>query len=75
MTLQTEARGTILPGDDPVMSPRDAAAFLNVSQSWLAKRRCYADGGPAWVKLGPRKVGYRRSALIAFLDKCRQAAA
>lgn len=54
---------------DPIMSTRDAAAYLNMSESWLAKRR--SEGGePQWMRLGLKKVGYRRSALDAFLAAC-----
>jgi hypothetical protein len=45
-----------------VLGVREAAAYLNVSPSWLNKRRVYGDG-PRYAKFG-RRVNY----LIADLD-------
>ena len=42
--------------DDPIMSPRSAAEYLGFSESWLAKQRS-ANHGPAWMRLGPKKIG------------------
>lgn len=67
------AAGHAVPADgDPVISPRETALYLGVSESWLAKRRCFKDGGPDWLKLGPKKIGYRISALHRFLQACRR---
>ena len=42
-----------------VMSPTEAARYLGLAVSTLAKMRCWG-GGPEFLKLG-RKVGYERS--------------
>jgi predicted DNA-binding transcriptional regulator AlpA len=55
--------------DDPIMSTRDAATYLNMSESWLAKRR-WEGSEPRWVRLGLKRIGYRRSVLDAFLAAC-----
>jgi predicted DNA-binding transcriptional regulator AlpA len=55
--------------DVPIMSTRDAATYLNMSESWLAKRR-WEGSEPRWVKLGLKRIGYRRSVLDAFLAAC-----
>ena len=48
-----------------VLTPREAADFLRVSLSWLAKARMRGDG-PAFVKFG-RGIRYRESALLQYL--------
>ncbi len=53
--------------DDPLLTPHDAARFLALSKSWLAKLRMTGDG-PAYVKLG-RQVRYRLSDLQAWTEK------
>lgn len=50
---------------DPLLYPRDAAALLGVSLSWLAKSRLRGDG-PLFVKLG-RAVRYPRSSLLDYI--------
>jgi hypothetical protein len=45
-----------------LLTPKDAASFLRVSLSWLAKARMRGDG-PPFVKLG-RSVRYREDDLI-----------
>jgi predicted DNA-binding transcriptional regulator AlpA len=47
---------------DRLLTPKEAAEFLRVSLSWLAKSRMRGDG-PQFVKLG-RAVRYREGALI-----------
>jgi excisionase family DNA binding protein len=41
---------------------KEAAAFLNVSKSFIDKLRCHG-GGPLFVRLGSRKILYRRTDL------------
>jgi predicted DNA-binding transcriptional regulator AlpA len=48
-----------------LLTPREAAQFLRLSLSWLAKARMRGDG-PPYVKLG-RSVRYRESDLIGWL--------
>jgi len=50
---------------DPMLHPRDAAKFLGVSESWLAKSRLRGDG-PRYVKVG-RAVRYLVSALREYI--------
>lgn len=66
-TEATAARAML--ADDPIMSPRSAAEYLGFSESWLAKQRS-ANHGPAWMRLGSKKIGYRRSAPRAWLEQC-----
>ncbi len=51
--------------DERLLTPREAAEFLRVSISWLAKSRMRGDG-PPFVKIG-RGVFYRASALLQWL--------
>ena len=48
-----------------LLMPREAADFLRVSMSWLAKARMRGDG-PAFLKIG-RGVRYTESALLQWL--------
>jgi predicted DNA-binding transcriptional regulator AlpA len=48
-----------------LLTPREAADFLRVSESWLAKARMRGDG-PPYVKVG-RSVRYRDGALVQWL--------
>ena len=56
---------------DPVYRAPAAAAYVGESESTLAKRRMRGDG-PAFLKLGKKTVGYRRSDLDAWLEQCRR---
>ena len=48
-----------------LLTPKDAADFLRVSLSWLAKARMRGDG-PPYVKLG-RSVRYAETALLQWM--------
>ena len=50
--------------DDPLLTPKEAAQELKVSESFLAKARMRGTG-PAFLQLG-RAVRYSRSALEAY---------
>jgi predicted DNA-binding transcriptional regulator AlpA len=50
---------------DRLLTPRDAAAFLRVSESWLAKARMRGDG-PPYVKVG-RSVRYPEGGLRQWM--------
>jgi predicted DNA-binding transcriptional regulator AlpA len=50
---------------DPLLYSRDAAKFLGMSESWLAKSRLRGDG-PRFVKVG-RSVRYPESSLREFI--------
>lgn len=49
-----------------LLTPKEAAAFLKLSLSWLAKSRLRRGAGPPYVKLG-RSVRYSPTALVAWL--------
>lgn len=52
---------------DQCLSPEVAGEYTGYSTSTLAKKRM--DGtGPEYIKLGKRKVGYRKSDLDHWLD-------
>ena len=48
-----------------LLTPKDAANLLRLSDSWLAKARMRGDG-PPYVKLG-RAIRYRGGALLQWL--------
>jgi hypothetical protein len=50
---------------DVLLKPKEAAAFLKVSISWMAKARA-TNGGPPFVQIG-RCVRYSRVALLRWL--------
>ena len=53
------------PFDSELLTPEQAARFINMSESFLAKARMNGDG-PRYLKLG-RAVRYRESDLVAWL--------
>jgi predicted DNA-binding transcriptional regulator AlpA len=53
---------------DEILRPDEAAQYLKISPSTLAKMRMRGGSDcPIFLKLGRRSVGYRRSDLEAFL--------
>ena len=54
-----------LNSGDRLLTPKDAANFLRVSPSWLAKARMKGDG-PPFAKFG-RCVRYGEGALIQWM--------
>ena len=58
-------------GDDPLYRPREAAGYVLLAESTLAKRRLRGDP-PEFLKVGPRLVAYQKSALDRFLADCRR---
>jgi hypothetical protein len=55
-----------------LLTPKDAANFLRLSPSWLAKARMRGDG-PPYVKVGRRSIRYRGDALVQLLkSRARQ---
>ena len=54
---------------DVLLEPNEAAAFLKVSLSWLAKARMRGDG-PPYIRVG-RSIRYAETALIQW-TKSRQ---
>lgn len=51
--------------DEIFLDPKDAAALLKISVSWLAKARKRREG-PPYLKLG-RAVRYDKNALLEWL--------
>jgi predicted DNA-binding transcriptional regulator AlpA len=54
-----------LQPNERLLTPREASAFLRVSESWLAKRRMVGDG-PPYVKIG-RSIRYPEAALLQWM--------
>ena len=54
-----------LNSGERLLTPKDAANLLRLSESWLAKARMRGDG-PPYVKLG-RTIRYREGALLQWL--------
>ncbi len=50
---------------DRLLTPKEAANFLRVSDSWLAKARMQGNG-PPFVKIG-RSIRYRESDLLRWM--------
>jgi len=48
--------------DEIFLTPKEAAAYLHVSKSYLDKLRVYG-GGPKFLRFGKRKILYRKSDL------------
>jgi predicted DNA-binding transcriptional regulator AlpA len=53
--------------DHRLFKPIEAARFLGLSQSWLAKLRLSGDG-PPYMKVG-RQVRYRPADLLRWAEK------
>ena len=51
--------------DFELMTPKEAAAFLRLSESWLAKARMRKEG-PPFIQIG-RSIRYARAALLRWL--------
>lgn len=56
--------------DGELLTVREAADFLRCSKSYLDKLRC-AGGGPEFVRLGVRKILYRRVDLMNWAKSRR----
>ena len=56
--------------NDEVMRVKEASAFLRVSKSFLDKLRV-SGGGPEFIRLGARKVLYRKQDLEAWMRSRR----
>lgn len=53
---------------DEILTTRDAARLTGVSEHTLAHWRCdESPDGPPWIRLGGRRVGYRRRDLQQWL--------
>lgn len=54
--------------DDELLSTREVANWLKVSEVWLEIGRTHGYG-PTFVKISPRRVRYRRDAVLRFLEE------
>jgi predicted DNA-binding transcriptional regulator AlpA len=63
-------RSALMDNYRRVLRPKEAARYLGVSPSNLAKRRVYGQP-PAFVRLG-RAVGYDIAELDRWLASCRR---
>ena len=76
MPREMEERGpTIRPAQepnrgDPLLTSKEAARFMRVSESWLAKARMRGDG-PTYVQIG-HAIRYQQSDLIAYIRSRRR---
>jgi predicted DNA-binding transcriptional regulator AlpA len=59
---------------DALLSTPDAAAFLGISRQWLELARHRGNYGPAYIRVTPRLIRYRKRDLIAYLDAQRHVA-
>jgi Helix-turn-helix domain len=66
MTIPTTKTGA---GIERLLTPKEAAHFLRVSLSWLAKARMRGDG-PPYIRVG-RPIRYSETALLLWM-KSRQ---
>lgn len=58
------SQANIVPDQD-LMTPKEAAAFLRLSLSWLAKARM-AGEGPPFMQFG-RPIRYSKNAVIRWM--------
>jgi predicted DNA-binding transcriptional regulator AlpA len=71
LSRQSRRSGSILKSArelnsaERLLTPKDAANFLRVSPSWLAKARMKGDG-PPFAKIG-RSVRYGEGALVQWM--------
>ncbi len=56
---------TLLAGPTVLLKPKDAAAFLKLSLSWLAKARMRGEG-PPYIKFS-KSIRYSEVALLEWL--------
>jgi hypothetical protein len=52
---------------EPLVSPAEVAAYLGTTANALAQLR-WQGIGPAYVKLSPRRIRYRMSAVESYLQ-------
>jgi hypothetical protein len=67
---ETSYPGRPLVKPERLLTPKDAADYLRLSPSWLAKSRMRGDG-PPYVKLG-RSIRYRETDLVHWMKARRR---
>lgn len=56
-----------------VLRPREAADYIGLAESTLAKRRLYGGGNaPPFIALGGRAIGYLQDDLDDWLERQRR---
>ena len=61
-----------IPPAEHLLTEKAAAVLLSISVSSLQKYRVLG-GGPAYLRIGTKRVRYRRSDLIEWLQGCTHA--
>lgn len=56
--------------DDEEFSPESLAVILDVSTSWLQKKRCEGGGIP-FAKVHYRKIIYKKADVLAYIESKR----
>lgn len=56
--------------DDEEFSPESLAVILDVSISWLQKKRCEGGGIP-FAKVHYRKIIYKKADVLAYIERKR----
>lgn len=56
--------------DDEEFSPESLAVILDVSTSWLQKKRCEGGGIP-FAKVHYRKIIYKKADVLAYIERRR----
>ena len=59
------------PDYDHLLTPPQAAKFINLTPRFLAMRR-YKGGGPPHIRISKTRVMYVKSDLIAWIDGLRR---
>lgn len=68
MTQETEGRNNSEPDPGRLLREREAACLLGLSHRTLQGLRCRG-GGPPFVRIGRRAIGYRHSDLLAWISE------
>ena len=69
--IAAELTKPIVHNTNSILRPPEAAVYLGLTTSTLAKRRRRGEL-PIFVRLGARAVGYRRVDLDTWLVSCRR---
>jgi predicted DNA-binding transcriptional regulator AlpA len=57
--------------DDELLSTNQVAAWLGVSTQWLEIGRSTGRHGPKFIRIGERRIRYRRGDVIKFINANR----
>jgi predicted DNA-binding transcriptional regulator AlpA len=70
-TVSAKHNGGTMTDNKRVLRAPEAAVYIGLSESTLAKRRLYGLP-PAFLNLGGRAIGYALDDLDAWLESCRR---